>query len=129
MLAHLQPVISNTHASSGRQKPLHSGALASPQGVERHSQSLPDAVAAHAKFGAQLPMHECVRSSNWHAAPGTVVVVAPTTVVVVLVDWKVTGPRDAGAQTTAVPRKRMTRCPPNSSVIWVSAGNGFGHFA
>ena len=57
MLAHLQPVSSKMQASSGLQKPLHWGALASPQGVERHSQAPPDATAEHAKPGAQFPTH------------------------------------------------------------------------
>jgi hypothetical protein len=46
MPTQLHPVTVKTHASSAAQNPLHSGWLASPQAVMRHSQAPPDATAA-----------------------------------------------------------------------------------
>ena len=42
MLTQLQPVTEKIHASLAPQKPLQSGALASPHAVVRHSHAPPD---------------------------------------------------------------------------------------
>jgi len=96
--------------------------------VALHSQSPPPTTAEQAAPDcAHVPTHVWLLLSKRQVCPGIVVVVAPA--IVVLVVWKMTGPRDAGEQRSVVILKRITRCHPTSSLICVSAGNGFGHFA
>jgi len=124
METQLQPVSTKMHASFGLQYPSHEGASAWPHGVDRHSHAPPDATAEQCEPPPHVPVHVRLLSSNAHGAAGTVVVVAPGTVVV---DEEVdTDVRVAGAQSSCAPLNATTRAPPSSSVRDAGAGNGRG---
>src|SRR6266404_6216511 len=104
MLAQLHPVTEKIHASSAEQKPLHSGALASPHAVVRHSQAPPDVTAEQCPPLAHVPSHRWSLELKSHGPVGTVVVVVETTV---------SGPCVAAAQRYVPRRKVTTRFPPS----------------
>ena len=99
------------------QKPLHSGALASPHAVVRHSHAPPEVTAEQCPPFAHVPSHRWSLELKSHGPVGIVVVVVETTV---------SGPRAAAAQRYVPRLKVRTRFPPRSSVICAAGGNGFG---
>src|SRR5689334_146346 len=88
MLRQLHPVTSNVHDSPALQKPLHSGASASPHGVVRHSQAPPEVTAEQCPPLLHVPSQRRV-SELKSQGPGTSVVV--------VVEPIVSAPRVAGA--------------------------------
>jgi len=89
----LQSVTVKTHASSGAQNPSHDGESASPHGVFRHSHAPPEATAEQWPPSRTCP-HTSGRDAVEVARPGG-------TVVVVVEEPIVAGPRVAGVHTTA----------------------------
>ena len=98
------------------QKPSHSGALASPHAVVRHSQAPPEVTAEQCPPLPQVPSHRREFELKSHG-PGAsvVVVVGPTS-----------APRVAGAHRNCAALNLTTRIPLNWSVISAAGGNGFG---
>jgi hypothetical protein len=80
MLTQLQAVTEKIHASPAPQKPLQSGALASPHAVVRHSHAPPDATAEQCPPLLHVPSQRRVLELKSHGplASVVVVVVAPT---------------------------------------------------
>ena len=100
------------------QKPLHSGVLASPHAVLRHSQAPPEVTAEQCPPLAHVPSHRWSFELKLHGPAGCVVVV--------VVEVTVSGPSVAAAH-RYVPRLKVTILfPPSSSVICAAGGNGFG---
>ena len=114
----LQSVTVKTHASSGAQNPSHDGESASPHGVFRHSHEPPEATAEQWPASPHVPSHFRSLLLKSHGPGGTVVVVVeePT----------VAGPRDAGAHNSCARLKVTARWPPKASVICAADGNGRG---
>src|SRR6266404_8972664 len=78
MLAQLHPVTEKIHASSAEQNPLHSGALASPHAVVRHSHAPPEATAEQCPPSPHVPVQRrsCWSKSHCPAPASVVVLVA-----------------------------------------------------
>ena len=91
----------NVHDSPLSQKPLHSGELASPHEVVRHSHEPPEVTAEQCPPLPQLPSQRRSSLLNEHAP--SVVDVVVTTVAA--------PPRVAGAQRNCPALKRTTRLP------------------
>ena len=85
MLTQLHPVSRKMHAWSAAQNPLHSGRLASPQAVARHSHAPPDATAEQWPPSPQVPVHWWVELEKVQPELLEVVVVIPPRVLVVVV--------------------------------------------
>jgi len=114
----LHPVKSKVHDCPGSvQKPLHSGELASPQAVLRHSQAPLEVTAEQVPPPGHVPSQRRVFELK-SQVPGTSVDVVVVTVT--------SAPRVAGAQRNCAARKLTTRIPLNRSVIWAAGGKGFG---
>ena len=79
MLAQLHPVTEKIHASSAEQNPLHSGALASPHAVVRHSHAPPDTTAEQWPPSAHVPSQRRVVELKSHGPLASVVVVVALT--------------------------------------------------
>src|SRR3989442_7549890 len=78
MPTQLQPVTKKMHASPAPQKPLQSGALASPHAVVRHSHAPPDATAEQCPPLPHAPSQRRVLELKSHGPlTRVVVVVAP----------------------------------------------------
>jgi len=114
----LQSVTVKTHASSGAQNPSHDGESASPHGVFRHSHAPPEATAEQWPPSAHVPSHFRSLLLKSHGSGGTVVVVVEEPILA--------GPRAAGAHNSCARLKSTTRWPPSSSVICAADGNGRG---
>src|SRR5882724_7336821 len=101
MSKQLQPVTSKVHDWPGSQKPLQSGASASPHAVVRHSQEPPEVTAEQCPPPPQLPSHRRVSELKSQGPSGSVVVVVEPVV----------APRVAGAQRNCAALKVMTLVP------------------
>jgi hypothetical protein len=80
MSKQLHPVMSNVQALPASQKPLHSGASASPHGVVRHSHAPPDVTAEQCPPLPHVPTHCRVSESKSQEPDASVVVVVEPTV-------------------------------------------------
>ena len=88
------------------QKPLHSGALASPHDVDRHSHEVLDVTVPHRALPAHCPTQRPSVKRHWPVARVVLVVDAPGPA-----GPLVTGPRSAGAQSSCAPLKLTVRRP------------------
>ncbi len=77
MPTQLHPVTKKMHASSAAQNPLHSGWLASPHAVVRHSHAPPDATAEQWPPSAHVPSQRRVLELKSQGPLASVVVVVP----------------------------------------------------